>query len=527
MFKENSIIKDWRNVDFSFGLIYPNISKIGLSSYAIRLLYFLINSYENIVCERIFLPEKVKYPARAYHNPKNQIRSIETNVFLDEFDILGFSLQFENDFRNVLWILEDSLIPLTFQARINHIKDDRTHFPLIIAGGAVATSNPLPFSPFFDLMFIGDSEPNLNLFFKVFEDYVNNKIKFKELVERAQSIEGIYVPLLKNKVKRAVQLDLDQAQIPKYQVLSYALNQKPIFERNYFIEVNRGCPFQCKFCISSFHNAPFRNRSYEKILEAIDHGLKNFTFDIISLIGSCVSAHPKFYEICEYIINKGKKFSSPSLRIEHITSEIIQVFERSGIKTITIAPESGSESLRYELGKKISDEKIYSVVEDLKKSKIRSIKFYFLIGLPDEKEEDIDKTISMIKTIGEMGFQKNSLKISINPLIPKFNTPYEREIDFFLQDNINKFRLNYQNLHNELKKLPAIKLKFQNIRNIINQAKLQALISLGDQDVSLLLKNYYYEGANFGALRKVEKLEDFTMNDYFIKIKKGYTPWKL
>jgi len=175
MINENLIIKDWRNIDFSFGLIYPNTYKIGMSSYAIRLLYFLINSYDNIVCERIFLPEKVKYPAHSYITPQSQIRSIENRVLLDHFDILGFSLQFENDFKNVLWILENSLIPISSQARVINREDNGEKYPLIIAGGPVSTSNPLPFSQFFDLMFIGDCEPNLNLFFKIFENYKHKK----------------------------------------------------------------------------------------------------------------------------------------------------------------------------------------------------------------------------------------------------------------------------------------------------------------------------------------------------------------
>ena len=112
MLKENAIIKDWRNIDLSFGLIYPNIYKIGMSSYSIRLLYFMINSYDNIVCERIFLPEKIYFPASKDYSSENQLRSIENKVLPIDFDILGFSIQFENDFKNILWILEKARIPL-------------------------------------------------------------------------------------------------------------------------------------------------------------------------------------------------------------------------------------------------------------------------------------------------------------------------------------------------------------------------------------------------------------------------------
>jgi len=524
---ENLIIKDWRNIDISFGLIYPNIHKIGMSSYSIRLLYFLLNSYDNIVCERVFLPDNVKYPSHAFYNPKNQIRSVENRILLDEFDILGFSLQFENDFKNILWILEDSRIPIKNQARESITKEDGSPYPLIIAGGPVATSNPIPFSLFFDLFFIGDSEPNLEPFLKLFETYKDGKIDKKELLKKAQSIEGLFVPSLNNKVIRAVKQDLDQAPIPDYQLLSKSSEKNQIFMSNYFIEINRGCPFKCKFCISSFHNSPFRNRSFNKIINAIDNGIKYSHFDTISMIGSCVSANPKFAEICEYILENGIRFTIPSIRIEHLNAKIIQLFEVGNIKTITLAPETGSEKLRYKLGKKISDEKIYSVLEDLKKSKIRNVKLYFLIGLPEETNENIDDTIDMLKNFENMGFDKDSLRVNINPLIPKLNTPYENKPDFFLDENINKLKLAYQKIENETKKLPSIKLKFQNISRIIKNAKLQALISLGDKKIGLLLTNYYLEGAHFGALRKAEKMADITINDYFQKIRNGLSPWRI
>jgi radical SAM superfamily enzyme YgiQ (UPF0313 family) len=522
MIYEYKFAKDWRNIDFTFGLVYPNIYDIGMSSYAIRLLYHQINFYENIACERIFLPKNIKYPAHAHHDPKSQIRSYETNRLLNEFDILGFSIQYENDFKNILWIIEDSQIPILSKKR-EELRENGKEIPLIIAGGPVITSNPLPFSLFFDLMFIGDSEANLDIFFLYYKDYKNNKISYEEFLK--QYIDGIYVPTLENQVRRAIQHSLDASPKPFYQVLEIS-EGKSIFAQNYFIEVNRGCPYQCKFCISSFHNAPFRNGSFEKIIESIEHSIRTTSFNKISLIGSCVAAHPNFYEICEYIINKEIQISIPSIRVEYLTPKIIKLLETGGVKTITIAPETGSESLRYALGKEISNEKFFSVIKKIKESKIRNIKFYFLIGLPNEEEKDIQATIDFIKNISSMGFEKDCLRINVNPLIPKLNTPYENKIDFFLNENINKLNQKYKKLINELKNLPSIKLRFQNIRDLINNAKLQALISLGDKEVSKLLTEYYLEGANFGALRKVEKQREYYIDDYFKKIKSGYVPWR-
>jgi radical SAM superfamily enzyme YgiQ (UPF0313 family) len=525
MISENLIIKDWRTIDFSFGLIYPNIYKLGMSSYTIRLLYFLINSYENIACERIFLPEKLRFPASKDPSSRNEIRSLESKVLPSDFDVLGFSIHYENDFKNILWILEKSDIPLNSRERL--ILEDRKDFPIIIGGGPVVTSNPLPLNKIFDIFFIGDSEPNFDLFFKIFLDFKKSKLHFKELLEKAAKIKGIYVPSLKNKVERSILKDLNKSPIPIFQFISKSFNENNIFESNFLLEINRGCPFQCKFCISSFHNFPFRNRSYDNIIRVIEQGVKYSNFKTISLIGSCVSSHPMFKDICEFIINKGKRLTIPSIRVEHLTSDIIAILEKGDVKTITIAPEAGTEDLRYELGKRISNDKIFSVLTQIKKSKIKNVKLYFLIGLPNEEDGNINDIIDLLKKVSDIGFDKNSLRVNINPFIPKLNTPFEKEIDFYLEENSYRFNKYYQKLTQELKKIPSIKIKFKNFKEIIKNAKLQTLLSLGDQNISELLINYYLNGANFGALRKVQNEMNFSMNDYLFQIKECYSPWRI
>ncbi|MHA1933181.1 MAG: B12-binding domain-containing radical SAM protein, partial [Promethearchaeota archaeon] len=406
MVTENIIVKDWRTIDISFGLIYPNIYSIGMSSYAIRLLYSLINSNDNIACERIFLPDiKIKYPASKDYSTEAVLRSFENKILPRDFDILGFSFHFENDFKNILWILEKANIPIKRSERQLLTSQAKKRYPLIIGGGPVVTSNPTLLSQIFDFLFIGDAEPNLRLFFNLFQDFKDNKITAQELFEKVKLIEGIFVPSFNNKVKRAALKNLDESPIPAQQLLSSSEQMKSIFQSNFFVEVNRGCPFQCKFCLSSFHNSPFRNRSYENVVETIDNGIKYSKFDTISLIGSCVSVHPKFKQICEYIIKKGKRLTIPSIRAEHINKDFIKILESTNIKTITIAPEAGSDDLRHSLGKKISNDKIISILNQIRNSKIRNVKFYFLIGLPNEDEEDINEIVSLIKIIDQIGFE--------------------------------------------------------------------------------------------------------------------------
>ena len=525
MYRESAIIKDWRSVDLTFGLIYPNYYKLGMSSYSIRLLYHIINSNEKYVCERIFLPKNIRFPASKDFSPINRLRSIENKVLPKDFDILGFSAHYENDYKNILWILEKSEIPLESKKRHRENSRNSDEYPLIIGGGPAITSNPLPLSNIFDLFFIGDAEPNLNTFFELFLEYKSKISDYEGFLNKVKNIEGIYIPILNNKTSRVILEDLNQSPTPAYQLLSHPEGNKKIFEENYFVEVNRGCPFQCKFCISSYHNYPFRNKNYDEIITAIETGIKYSDFEKISLIGSCVSSHPKFSEICEYILNVGKNFSIPSIRIEHITPKIIQLLEKSGVKTITIAPETGTESLRYDLGKKITNDKILDVLSLIKESGIKNVKFYFLIGLPNETDEDIEEIINLFQLIEKIGFKHNELRVNVNPFIPKPNTPYENQCYYYISENLNNFRLKFNTLKQELNKISSIKIKFKEPKNIINNARLQTLFSLGDRNISNLLLTYYFNGANMGALRRAEKDLDFSIDNYFKKIQDGYKPW--
>ena len=527
MFEENLIIKDWRKIDLSFGLIYPNTYQMGMSSYSIRLLYFMINSIQNYACERFFLPENIKYPAFNDYSSINRIRSIENKFLPTDFDLLGFSVHYENDFKNILWILEKAQIPLESEKRLSNLSQNSESYPLIIGGGPAITSNPLPMSKVFDLFFIGDAEPNLKDFFDKFLDFKSRNYSIEDFFNKIAKIEGIYIPSLDNPTNRRILENLNRSPTPAYQLLSKSENTKKIFEENYFVEINRGCPFRCKFCLSSYHNYPFRNKSFDEIINSIKAGMEYSKFEKFSLIGSCVSSHPRFSEICEFILNSGKRFSIPSIRIEHITPKIIQILERSGIKTITIAPETGNDSLRYDLNKKISNDTILSAIEMIRKSKIRNIKFYFLIGLPGETDDDILGIITILKSIEKLGFTGNQLKVNVNPFIPKLNTPYENKCYYYISENLNILLERFKSLENELKRCSSIKIKFKDAKRTINAARLQTLISLGDSSTSELLLRYYANGATMGALRRVEKELGFTIDDYFRKIQAGYKPWTI
>jgi radical SAM superfamily enzyme YgiQ (UPF0313 family) len=527
MIDEGSIIKDWRHVDLTFGLIYPNSYKLANSSYTIRLLYHIINIDERFLCERIFLPEKIVYPAANDNSPKNLIRSLENKVLPTEFDVLGVSVHYENDFKNILWLLDKANIPLHREERKRIQKKQDVIYPLLIAGGPVITSNPLPLSDIFDLFFIGDSENTLIPFFEQLINWKLGDRGIEKLVAKNRKLTNIFIPAINNHPKRGVLERLEDSPNPVYQTISKSKNENTIFERNFFIEVNRGCPFQCKFCISSFHNSPFRNRSYANIIQLIDVAIKATKFEKISLIGSCVSSHPKFKEICEYIIKKGKKLSIPSIRLDHLTEELINLFEKANMNSITLAPETGSEPLRFELGKKISNQKILEIATKIFNSSIRYLKLYFLLGLPSESENDIKNIIILLKELDEIGFERGGVKVNINPFIPKLNTPYGNYVDNYLNKNFDDLISKSQKVNREIRKIRAIKLKFQHPKDLVKEAKLQTLFSLGDTQFSSVLIEYYRNGAKYSDLEIAEKKLGYSTEKYLKKIQQGYSPWKI
>jgi len=534
--EQNIIKKDWRKIKLSFALVYPNIYRLGMSSYAIHLLYSLLNSRDDTVCERYFLPENIKYPASQDNTVKiGRIFSMENQIALKEFDVLGFSIQFENDYKNLLWIIEAAGIPLRTMDRIKISQDQGQIYPLVIAGGPCATSNAMVLSEYVDLFFIGDVEPSINEFLDLATE---SKEKFSNLnhnLELFQKIHNIFIPSKKNECKRAVLKSLDESTTPIPQIR--AIFNDPIlkvkkgkkekglaFGDTFLLEINRGCPFSCKFCISCHHNSPFRNRTFENIIKTINHATELQEIRKIAFIGSSVTSHPKFKEICKFLNKRKINFMIPSIRIDTITSELLQILEQGDIRTLTIAPETGYENLRYAIGKKISNEQIINAVKIIKDSNIRNIKFYFLVGLPGEWDDDVNAIVDLMIDISNLGFEKNSLKVNINPFIPKLNTPFQIYVDYFSKLNIKDLKNKLERIKNRLYKLPPIKLKIKNIKRIINEALIQTIFSVGDEKVSKLLYDYYYEGATLSALKKAAKKVSFSFDTYFEKIKEGFKP---
>ena len=396
-------------------------------------------------------------------------------------DLFGFSFSFDMDFLTIFSILEKYNIPLK--------SSDRNDYPLIFAGGPVVTANPEPYSKIFDFFLIGDGE-DLNL--KIAKICKENKDKSKkEILKILSDIEGVYVPLYPKTVNKQTKKLSDCIYTP-------IISENAFFKNTFIIEMSRGCANRCGFCLASYLNLPLRTVSDKDLFNVIDFGL-SYT-DKIALLGAQVSSHPKFNTVLEYIYNKiksGKKIemSISSLRVDAVSDNIVKTLVASGQKNTTLAIEAGSERLRNFINKNINETQIYNAVNILKNNGLKGVKFYGMIGLPTETDDDIDKLLNLAKNIknNNKGFD---VSFGFSSFVPKAHTPFQwigRESTSSLE-----------------KKANYIKKEFHKIGISVNISSIkwdywQAVLSRGDSSLTDFLIESYKNGGKLGAFKSAAK----------------------
>lgn len=467
MFYElNKCEKNPLRVDIRFASVYPNVYKTAMSSLGYQIIYGLVNERDDTYCERVVYPS---------------VRSLETNSPLRDFDIISFTIQYEQDYFNVLEILNKAEIPLR--------RNDRTDKdPLIIAGGPCATANPLPLSDFIDVFVIGEAEVVLNDFLDLYLDLKNNGRFNMNDLSPFLDIESLYISEFKNKAKIAVLEDMNNA----YQLTRPIITQTddedlmPVFSNSIFLNVSRACTRGCRFCMSSYLYRPQREVEADLLVDTALKISESTGLKKINLIGAAVSDYSHIDYLIETLREKGFVVSTPSMRIESITKDILVSLRKSGLKTLTIAPES-IESIRKKINKDIPDEKIFEVVKDAVELGF-NIKLYFIIGLSSSSDEDIVELKDFIKIIDSMKYDidsnsksssrkaKVSIKFSVNPLIPKPHTPMQWNA-YDMKDIKSKIKYLKKNLK-------GADIKFDSAK----MGLIQYVLSCGDRDIGELLE---------------------------------------
>ena len=399
LYEKNIFEKNYKRVDLRFALAYPNIYRTAMSSLGYTILYDCINQREDTWCERVIFPN---------------VKSIESNTSLKHFDIVSFTLQFEEDYFNVLKMLHDSEIPLKR-------KDRSENDPLIIAGGPCATANPMPLSDYIDVFIVGEGEYVINEFIDCYLNSHDRDLK------KFLDLDGVYIPEYDNKTKIAIVKDMDDAYHITQPVLSKSDDDdyQSVFNNSIMLNVSRGCTRGCRFCMAGYLYRPMRQTSCEKLIDIAIENRKNTGLNKVTLIGAAVSDYGDLENLIEGLEKEGFQISTPSLRIESITKETLQTLKKSGLKTITLAPES-IDRLRKVVNKHILEKQIFTVIKNAVELNFK-IKLYFLIGLPGETHEDIIELCEYMKKIADMHTNIKNVKFSINPVIPKPHTPLQWE----------------------------------------------------------------------------------------------------
>ncbi len=398
--ERNVVVKDWRKVRLRIALCYPNSYRVGMTSLAIHLLYSLFNTQSEVACERVF------------YVPGELPRSLESGQALSKFDVIAFSLQFETDFAHAIEMLIRSGIP--------PLASDRQR-PWVIAGGPCVVSNPFPIQPFVDILQIGDIEP-------VYQQLLDVLIEAQNSADVVSRLDTHFLLSNRTEATRAFTTDLNHAFHPICQVLPhppYPPELEPTFGQSLLVEISRGCDRRCNFCLTTYQCSPRRERSLSLLSEIIENGTRCSEVDKIALLASGFIDHSELPMILDSIVSQGRQLSVPSLRPDFSNGTVFDLVYQGGQRTITFAPEAGSERLRTLLGKAIPDDVFIRAFEDALAAGFNQFKLYFMVGLPTETDEEIQAIHDFCIKVLALSKKSHRLHVSVAPFIPKPHTPFQ------------------------------------------------------------------------------------------------------
>ncbi len=483
-----------------FCLAFPDLYEIGMSHLGIQILYGILNGIEDVSCERLFVPDiDFEKELGEFSLP---LLTLESGTPVSDFHCIGFSLQYELSYTNILTVLNLAGIP--FFSR------DRNGFPLIIGGGPSA-SNPEPVADFFDFFLIGDGEEVLPIVIEKLKCFIDNGNFNKNIfLKEISSLQGIYVPSFyeikygrlgevksfsaKNgaphSIEKAIVRDYDNAYFPKKPVIPLI---KAIHERG-VVEVMRGCPHKCKYCHASRYYHPVRVKNKDTIFNNVFEVLKNTGYDEIALLSLTSGDYPGIEDVLqklnEYYCSDNVSFSLPSLRVEKMVKNLPFYLSNVRKSGLTFAPEAGTERLRKHIGKNINIDNLKKAVYEAFKKGYRHVKLYFMIGLPTETYDDLDGIADLVYEIAylrkKLFKRPANINAGISTFIPKPHTPFESEP----MNSMKKIKEKQAYLSKKLRR-PFVKYGFTDPRISI----LESALSRGDRRLSAVIADAWNNGA--------------------------------
>ncbi len=479
-----------------------------MSNLGFQSVYSRLNARDDVTCQRVFLSLEKNSEGK-----NTAVVSFEEGLALRTFDVIAFSVSFELDYIGVLRVIRASGVPL--------LGEDREGYPLVLMGGICAFTNPEPLALFVDGIFLGDAETTLN---PVLDTLVRlkeeNASREKALLELSKC-NAFYVPSLFEHTPLK-KLNISHAtSISKEPVYSKLLTPNTEFGDKCLIEVTRGCPYKCSFCVVGNNCGSFRMQSLKNIYKITEdyiaaqggsakHGEKTK----IGFVGASVSDHTDFKQMLRFALEKNCSLAIASLRADRLDDELAEILSKSGYKTVSLAPEVGSENLINLLKKGIRKEHIQRAIGFLVDHDVLNFRLYFIIGLPGECDEDILEFVEYVKDVYASYLSKcrkkgriGCLTLSINPFVPKPFTPFQ----WFPMRSKSYLKARIKFLRKEFAKVPNLRVQFSSVQQSIQQA----LLSLGGREISGILISQLEGEENRGELKSCldrvvfrEKAED-------------------
>ena len=492
--EKGTVLKD-PGGKINIALIFPNKYSVGMSSLGFQGIYGFLNKVQDVVCERVFLPDEDDI--EAYTRTNTRLFSLESKRTLDRFDIIAFSVSFENDYPNVVKILKMAKIPLR--------SIERGEFdPLVIMGGVCSFYNPEPLSDFMDISFTGEAEDMLNEFLSVYRSHRGKA----ELLESLLGRQGIYIP-------RFYSVDYDDSgnimhryanhnapavirkqtitDISKSFLKSAITTPETEFSDMYLLEAMRGCPWSCRFCLAGHIYNPVRNKDFAVLKAEIEEAL--YMTRRVGLIGPSLTDYPYAEEILKM---EGVDFSITSLRANKKSARIAALMK--GHKSVSIAPEAGTERLRKVINKKITLEDILDTAQRILAGNIETLRLYFMIGLPTETKEDIEGIVDLVKKIRKNS-RRGYITLSVSTFVPKPFTPFQWHPMAPLKEVKERLKMIKKGLLGE----KGVRV----FHDVLKLAYMQGLFALGNRSVGALIERIAAGDALAVKDREYEKALDF------------------
>lgn len=488
-----SVIKDSRTVSLRFALAFPDLYEVGMSYLGMKILYHTLNQRPEIWAERVFAPAPDM--AQLLKELSILLPSLESGRALKEFDLVGFSLPYELGYTNVLNMLSLGGIPVWSRER-------KEGDPVVIAGGP-CTFNPEPMSGFFDALVIGDGE-------EVIQEICAAWLTWKKvggdrqiLLRSLSGLSGVYVPAIHSKnrevspeipaIRKRIIPDLNQAGYPAVSPLPY---QQIIHDR-LSVEIARGCTRGCRFCQAGVIYRPVRERSPEQVYQLLEEGLSRTGYPEATLLSLSSGDYTCLNQLLPALMERWERekvaVSLPSLRVDTLSSEVIEQILRVRKTGFTIAPEAGTQRLRDVINKNVTEEEILQTAQTVFSLGWRVLKLYFMIGLPSETQEDLEGLVLLVKKIEKAVRKKGGrfeIHVALSTFIPKPHTPFQWAAQLSMEESLSRLTFIRSALNSR-----HIQVKWNDTR----QSFLEGILSRGDQRMSRVIYRAFQKGSILDA----------------------------